>query len=111
MAARISTRNQATMEKSSLLLKLKACAVQLVTIFERLDWKTPCLMHTLSRTKVHRYFKTRSKDGDYSSLRSRPLKGSKGDRAIVRRSPNRELTRYDDVEQQPRSNTGSSKVE
>ena len=47
MAAGISTRNRATMEKSSLLLKLKACAGQRVTLFERLDWKTPCLMSTL----------------------------------------------------------------
>ena len=30
------------------LLKLKACARQRVTLFERLDWKTPCLMHTLA---------------------------------------------------------------
>ena len=30
------------------LLKLKACAAQLVTLFERLDWKTPCLTHTLA---------------------------------------------------------------
>ena len=30
------------------LLKLKACAGQRVTLFERLDWKTPCLMHTLA---------------------------------------------------------------
>ena len=36
------------MEKSSLLLKLKACAGQRVTLFERLDWKTPCLIHTLA---------------------------------------------------------------
>ena len=49
MAAGISTRNRATMEKSSLLLKLKACAGQRVTLFERLDWKTPCLMHTLAK--------------------------------------------------------------
>ena len=28
------------------LLKLKACAGQRVTLFERLNWKTPCLMHT-----------------------------------------------------------------
>ena len=48
MAAGISTRNRVTMEKSSLLLKLKACAGQRVTLFERLDWKTPCLMHTLA---------------------------------------------------------------
>ena len=48
MAAGISTRNRATMEKSSILLKLKACAGQRVTLFERLDWKTPCLMHTLA---------------------------------------------------------------
>ena len=27
--------------------KLKACAGQRVTLFERLDWKTPCMMHTL----------------------------------------------------------------
>ena len=46
MAAGVSTRNQATMEKSYLLLKLKTCAGQRVTLFERLDWKTPCLMHT-----------------------------------------------------------------
>ena len=30
------------------LLKLKACAWQRVPLFERLDWKTPCLMHTLA---------------------------------------------------------------
>ena len=48
MAAGINTRNPATMEKSSLLLKLKACAAQLVPLFERLDLKTPCLMHTLA---------------------------------------------------------------
>ena len=48
MAAGISTRNRAAMEKLSLLLKLKACAGQRVTLFERLDWKTPCLMHTLA---------------------------------------------------------------
>ena len=36
------------MEKSSLLLKLEAYAGQRVTLFERLDWKTPCLMHTLA---------------------------------------------------------------
>ena len=48
MAAGISTRNRATMENSSLLLKLKACAGQRVTRFERLDWKTPCLMHILA---------------------------------------------------------------
>ena len=35
MAAGISTRNRATMEKPSLLLKLKACAGQRVTLFER----------------------------------------------------------------------------
>ena len=46
MAARISTQNRATMEKSSLLLKLKACAGQRVTLFERLDWKTPIDAHT-----------------------------------------------------------------
>ena len=49
MAAGISTRNRATMEKSSLSLKLKACAWQRVTLFQRLDWKTPCLMHTLAK--------------------------------------------------------------
>ena len=48
MAAGTSTRNRATMEKSSLLLKLEAYAGQRVTLFERLDWKTPCLMHTLA---------------------------------------------------------------
>ena len=30
------------------LLKLKACAEQRVILFERLDWKIPCLMHTLA---------------------------------------------------------------
>ena len=30
------------------LLKLKVCAGQRVTLFERLDSKTPCLMHTLA---------------------------------------------------------------
>ena len=30
------------------LLKLNACAGQRVTLFECLDWKTPCLMHTLA---------------------------------------------------------------
>ena len=48
MAAGISTRNRATMEKKSLLLKFKACAGQRVTLVERLDWKTPFLMHTLA---------------------------------------------------------------
>ncbi|CAM9690428.1 unnamed protein product [Ascophyllum nodosum] len=48
MAAGISTRNRATMEKSSLLLKLKACVGQQGTLFECLDWKIPCLMHTLA---------------------------------------------------------------
>ena len=48
MAAGVSTRNRATMEKSSLLLKLKARAGQQITLFECLDWKTPCLMHTLA---------------------------------------------------------------
>ena len=48
MADGVSTRNRATMEKSYLLLKLKACAGQRVTLFERLDWKAPCLMHTLA---------------------------------------------------------------
>ena len=48
MTAGISTRNRATMEKSSLLLKLKACAAQRVPLFERFDWKTPCLMHTVA---------------------------------------------------------------
>ena len=50
MATGISTRNRSMMEKSSLLLKLKACATQQFTLFERLDWKTPCLMHTHPRT-------------------------------------------------------------
>ena len=45
MAAGISTRNRATMEKSSLFVE---AAGQRVTLFERLDWKTPCLMHTLA---------------------------------------------------------------
>ena len=30
------------------LLKLEACAGLRFTLFERLDWKTPCLMHTLA---------------------------------------------------------------
>ena len=49
MAAGISTRNRATMENHIFLLKLKVCAGQRVTLFERLDWKTPCLMHTLAK--------------------------------------------------------------
>ena len=45
MAAGISTRNRATMEKSSLFVEVESlCGA---TLFERLDWKTPCLMHTL----------------------------------------------------------------
>ena len=48
MTAGISIQNRATMEKPYFSLKLKACAAQLVTLFERLDWKTPCLMHTLA---------------------------------------------------------------
>ena len=47
MAAGISTQNRATKGKSYLLLKLIACAGQRVTLFEYLDWKTRCLMHTL----------------------------------------------------------------
>ena len=35
-------------ENHIFLLKLKACAGQRVTLFERLDWKTPCLMYTLA---------------------------------------------------------------
>ena len=57
MAAGISTRNRATMEKSYLLLKLKACAGQRVTLFERLDWKTPCLMHTLANQLYRQHTK------------------------------------------------------
>ena len=41
-------QNRATMENSYLLLKLKAYAGQRVTLFKRLDWKAPCLMHTLA---------------------------------------------------------------
>ena len=37
MVAGVSTQNWATMEKTSVLLKLKACAAQLFTLFERLD--------------------------------------------------------------------------
>ena len=57
MVAGISTQNRAMMKKSSLLLKLKACAAQLVTLFEHLDWKTPCLMHTLANElrSLHKY--------------------------------------------------------
>ena len=33
-------------ENHLFLLKLKACAGQRVTLFERLDWKRPCLMNT-----------------------------------------------------------------
>ena len=49
MAAGVNTRNRATMEKSYILLELKACAGQRVTLFERLDWKTSCLMQTLAK--------------------------------------------------------------
>ena len=38
-----------------ILLKLKACAGQRVTHFERLDWKTPCLMHTLGVLRFCRW--------------------------------------------------------
>ena len=50
MTAGVSTRNRAinTMENHLFLLKLKVCAGQQVTLFERLDWKIPCLMHTLA---------------------------------------------------------------
>ena len=49
MAAGTSTRNGATMEKSSLFVEVESlCGAQRVTLFERLDWKTPCLMHTLA---------------------------------------------------------------
>ena len=48
MAAGISTQNRATMENHLFLLKLKACAGHRVILFERLDWKTPCLIHTLA---------------------------------------------------------------
>ena len=36
------------------LLKLKACAGQRVTLFERLDWKTPYLMHILANQLCYR---------------------------------------------------------
>ena len=48
MAAGISTRNQATMEKSSLLLQVESLCGATGYPPERLDWKTPCLMHTLA---------------------------------------------------------------
>ena len=49
MAAGISTRNRATMEKSSLFVEVESlCVATRVTLFEGLDWKTPCLMHTLA---------------------------------------------------------------
>ena len=54
MAAEFSKRNRATMEKLSLLLKLKACAGQRVTLLERLVWSaghgkliSPCLRNCL----------------------------------------------------------------
>ena len=48
MAAGITTSNRATMENHLFLLKFKACAGQGVTLFKRLDWKTPCLIHILA---------------------------------------------------------------
>ena len=50
MTAGVSTRNRAinTMEKSSLFVEVESLCGQQVTLFERLDWKTPCLMHTLA---------------------------------------------------------------
>ena len=42
------TRETELRWKNYLLLKLKACAELRVTLFERLDWKTPCLMNTLA---------------------------------------------------------------
>ena len=48
MAAGISTRNRATVEKSSLFVEVESLCGATGTLFERLDWKTPCLMHTLA---------------------------------------------------------------
>ena len=48
MVAGVSTRNRATMEKSSLFVEVESLCGAKVTLFERLDWKTPCLMHTLA---------------------------------------------------------------
>ena len=37
------------------LLKLKACDGERVTLFERLDWKTPCLVHILANQSSQKY--------------------------------------------------------
>ena len=48
MAVGISTRNGATMEKSSLFVEVESLCGAAGSLFERLDWKTPRLMHTLA---------------------------------------------------------------
>ena len=48
MAAGISTRNRTTTEKSSLFVEVESLCGATGYPLERLDWKTPCLMHTLA---------------------------------------------------------------
>ena len=52
MAAGIARETELRWKNHFFLLKLKACAGQRVTLFERLDWKSPCLMHTLANTTI-----------------------------------------------------------
>ena len=52
MAAGTSARNRATMEKSSLLLKLKACAGQRVTLFKRLDRQEDTMLDAHTRQPI-----------------------------------------------------------
>ena len=91
MVTGISTRNRAAMEKSSLLLMLKACAAQLVTLFEGLDRKTPCLMHTLAN-------QLRSSHKDtwafYASVNGQSLGTIKSLRYSFLKSAWRDRTRY-----------------
>ena len=47
MTAGISWRNRATMEHF-FFVEVESLWGQRVTLFERLDWKTPCLMHTMA---------------------------------------------------------------
>ena len=48
MVARVGTRNRATMEQSSLFVVVESLCDATVTLNERLDWKTLCLVHTLA---------------------------------------------------------------
>ena len=77
--------------------KLKACAGQRVTLFERLDWKTPCLMHTFANQ-----LRSSQKDtlvfyasvdglslGTIKSWHNEPLKSAWRDHTLYKLSQNR----------------------